>query len=172
MRRSPRLRSFDYTTAGAYFVTAVTHNRARVFGELSGTADTIIVNDAGEMIQRWWNQVPQKFPSVTLDAHVVMPDHLHAVVVLQCSSDRAHVPVSLPRVMQWFKTMTSADYFRRVKSDRWPRVEKRLWQRSYYDHVIRGEDDLIEIRTYIESNPGALFERYAGRTRWSAPTPT
>jgi REP element-mobilizing transposase RayT len=91
-----------------------------------------------------------------------MPDHFHAIVLLQCSSDRGCLPVSLPTVMQWFKTMTTAEYFRCVRSDNWPRVDGRLWQRSYYDHIIRSEDDLAKIRSYIVTSPRALLERFAG----------
>jgi REP element-mobilizing transposase RayT len=91
-----------------------------------------------------------------------MPDHFHAIVLLQCSADRECLPVSLPTVMQWFKTMTTAEYFRRVRSDNWPRLHGRLWQRSYYDHIIRSEADLANIRSYSVTNPGALLERSPG----------
>jgi REP element-mobilizing transposase RayT len=122
------------------------------------------------MIERWLNKLPTKFPSALLDEHVVMPDHFNAIVLLQCSSDLECLPVSLPTVMQWFKTMTTAEYFRRVRSDNWPRVHGRLWQRSYYDHIIRSEEDLANIRSYIVTNPGALLERFAGQR--SGPTGT
>ncbi len=110
-------------------------------------------------MQQWWNLIPQKFSSVTLDAAVVMPDHFHAIVLLNCSADPTHASISLPRVMHWFKTMTTAESFRRVRTDGWPCLQHRLWQRSYYDHIIRDESDLTDIRAYIESNPGALLER-------------
>ena len=123
------------------------------------------------MIDRWWIRLPQKFASVSLDAHTVMPEHLHGIVLLRCGSVDGSAPtVSLSRVVQWFKTLTTNEYFRRVRTESWPAVRAKLWQRSFYDHVIRSERELLEIRRYIESNPGALFERYAGRTHGSAPT--
>ena len=131
---------------------------------------TTQLSDAGEMIEGWWNKLPTKFPSALLDEHVVMPDHFHAIVLLQCSLDRECLPVSLPTVMQWFKRMTTAEYFRRVRSDDWPRVDRRLWQRSYYDHIIRSEEDLAKIRSYIVTNPGALLERFTGRRSGPAGT--
>jgi REP element-mobilizing transposase RayT len=79
VRRSLRLPSFDYATAGAYFVTAVTHRRACVFGELTETDGAVHLNITGEMVRRWWNLIPQKFSSVTLDSFIVMPDHFHAI---------------------------------------------------------------------------------------------
>jgi REP element-mobilizing transposase RayT len=66
--------------------------------------------------------------------------------------------------MHWFKTMTTAEYFKRVSNDGWPRLQRRLWQRSYYDHIIRDDSDLNDIRAYIERNPGALLERRLART--------
>ncbi len=72
--------------------------------------------------------------------------------------------------MQWFKTMTTNEYLRRVDSDGWPAIGRRLWQRGFYDHIVRNQRDLKEIRAYVEGNPGALWERVARRTRGSAPT--
>jgi REP-associated tyrosine transposase len=164
VRRSLRLPSFDYATAGGYFVTAVTHKRACVFGELTETDGAVHLNITGEMVRRWWNLIPQKFSSVTLDSFIVMPDHFHAIVLLNCSADPTDASVSLPRVMHWFKTMTTAEYFKRVSNDGWPRLQHRLWQRSYYDHIIRNDRDLNDIRAYIERNPGALLERRLART--------
>ena len=160
----------DYASPGAYFVTITTNNRESVLGSLNETSG-IDLSDAGRMIQEWWNKLPVKFPSASLDAHATMPDHLHGIVLLRCTSAEESGPaISLSRVIQWFKTMTTSEYFRRVQNDGWARVDGRLWQRGFYDHVIRSERDLEEIRGYIEGNPGALWERYGGRTHRSAPT--
>jgi REP-associated tyrosine transposase len=94
-----------------------------------------------------------------LDASIVMPDHFHAIALLQCLANGPASVVALPTMMQWFKTMTTAEYFRGVRNKGWQRVDRRVWQRSYYDRIIRSERELLEIRTYIESNPGALYER-------------
>ena len=80
-----------------------------------------------------------------------MPDHLHGIVLMKCD-----IGVKLSRVMQWFKTMTTAEYFRRVHSDGWARVDRRLWQRGFYDRVIVTQQDLERIRHYIRFNPNAL----------------
>jgi hypothetical protein len=100
-----------------------------------------------------------------------------ALCVCLTSTIRPLAPsVSLSRVMQWFKTMTTAEYFRGVKTAGWPRVDGRLWQRSFYERVVRSDREFKAIRKYIETNPGALFERVgmnvdsSGRTRRSAPT--
>ena len=170
MRRPLRLRDFDYSSAGAYFVTIDTNDRMQILGELGPTA-TIVLSDAGRMVDQWWRKLPEKFQSVTLDGYVVMPEHLHGIVLLSGGPMTANVDaISLSDAVQWFKTMTTNEYFRRVRTDGWTPVRAKLWQRGFYDHVIRGEEDLLEIREYIEFNPGALFERYAGRTHGSGPT--
>jgi putative transposase len=172
MRRSPRLHHFDYSSAGAYFVTINVNDRGTRFGDLNTSTGTVTLNDAGEMIDRWWTKLPDKFSIIELDAHVVMPDHLHGIVVLNCAAmDPDLSRTSLSHAVHWFKTMTTAEYFRGVRANLWPPVRRRLWQRSFYDRVIRNECELLEIRKYIESNPGALYERFGGRTRGSAPTP-
>jgi REP element-mobilizing transposase RayT len=170
MRRALRLPDFDYSSAGAYFVTITTNDRGQLLGEI-GPAASVALSDAGNMVDRWWRELPEKFESVSLDAHVVMPDHFHGIVSLSCGVDSERgCFVSLSRVVQWFKTMTTNEYFRRVRTDGWTPVRAKLWQRGFYDHVIRREEDLLKIREYIEFNPGVLFERYAGRTHGSAPT--
>jgi REP-associated tyrosine transposase len=170
MRRPLRLPDFDYSTAAAYFVTIDTNDRNAMLGEIGATA-TIVLSESGKMVERWWCKLPEKFVLVSLDAHVVIPDHFHGIVLLGCGVDSERgCSVSLSRVVQWFKTMTTNEYFRRVRTDGWKPVRAKLWQRGFYDHVIRSEKDLLEIREYIEFNPGALFERYAGRTHGSAPT--
>jgi putative transposase len=161
VRRSLRLKDYDYSKAGGYFTTITSQNRATLFGELDLTTGSTHLNDAGKMIQRWWADLPQKFRTVTLDASVVMPDHFHGIVLLDCGSCESK-PVSLSDVIHWFKTMTTAEYFRGVRDHGWPAVDRRVWQRGFYDHVIRSESDLEDIRRYIEGNPGALLERYAG----------
>ena len=151
MRRSLRLPHFNYASPGAYFVTITVNERAALLGSLVETTGGMELSDAGKMVEQWWLKLPREFQSVTLDAHAVMPDHFHGVVLLQCScAESANQPVSISKVIQWFKTMTTAEYSRGVQGQSWPRVNKRLWQRGFYDHVIRTERDLVDIRNYIE----------------------
>ena len=103
-------------------------------------------------------ETPKKFPSITVDASVAMPDHFHGIVLVNCVASQPGGSPSLSRVIQWFKTMSTDEYIQRVKTDRWPRFARRLWQRSFFDHIIRSEQALLKIREYIERNPGALYE--------------
>jgi putative transposase len=116
---------------------------------------------AGLVVDSWWGMIPRRFPGVELDAHVVMPNHFHGVIVLQTTEDgmeRAAGQVSLAYVMQWFKSATTADYRRGVETEGWAPFRGRLWQRGYRDHIVRDDRDMERIREYIEGNPGHWAE--------------
>jgi REP-associated tyrosine transposase len=153
-RRSIRLRGYDYSLPGAYFVTICVQDRACLFGEV---IDGVVrLSTAGLVVDSWWGMIPRRFPGVELDAYVVMPNHLHGIVALQTTEDgmeRTAAGVSLPDVMQWFKSETTTDYRQGVEADGWEPFRGRLWQRNYHDHIVRDDRDLERIRKYIEGNP-------------------
>jgi REP-associated tyrosine transposase len=151
-RRSLRLRDYDYASDGAYFITICTHLRSCLFGSVvDGEMD---LNAAGQSIHDAWDELAN-LPGVELDLMVVMPNHLHGIVVLPgTDGDRqGSSRVTLSSVVQRFKSETTVRYIRGVKQDGWPRFSKTLWQRNYYEHVIRDDDDLIRIQEYILTNP-------------------
>ena len=84
-RRSIRLPGYDYTRPGAYFITICTHGRAALFGAIDGAA--IALNDAGRMVEYWWAELGHKFPTIAIDAFVVMPDHIHGIIVIGAGDD-------------------------------------------------------------------------------------
>ncbi|NLH99622.1 MAG: hypothetical protein GX446_09050 [Chthonomonadales bacterium] len=185
-RRSIRLKGYDYAQAGAYFVTICTQDRACLFGEV--VEGEMRLNDAGQMIAKWWTELNRKYACVETDASVVMPNHFHGIIVIThpvgadlrvCPDPNvgahadalsgahadalsgahadalsgAHAGAPLPEIVQWFKTMTTNEYMRRVKNDGWPPFRGRLWQRNYYEHIIRDDGSLDRIRQYILDNP-------------------
>ena len=172
-RRSIRLPSYDYAQPGAYFLTICLEDRRCLFGRIA--LDEMALNDAGRMIGRWWLELPRKFRHVSLDAHVVMPNHFHGILVIadagglegedlgahagaplpggEASVLSAHAGAPLPRVVQWFKTMTTNEYIRGVKDSAWSRFDGTLWQRGYYERVVRDEAELEKFREYVFSNP-------------------
>jgi len=160
-RRSIRLTDYDYSQSGGYFVTVVTQGRACLFGEIVN--ETIKLNEAGHMVERWWFELKHKFPTVETDEFVVMPNHFHGIVVIAVGADLrvgphaarpgTHVGVPLPSVVQWFKTMTTNEYICGIKTLRWVPFHGRLWQRNYYEHIIRNEESLPRVRQYITDNP-------------------
>jgi putative transposase len=156
-RQSIRLRDYDYSQEGAYFVTIGTHGRECLFGEV--VDNTMILNEPGQIVQKWWQVLESKFSYIETDAYVIMPNHFHGIVVVVgadprvCPNLGAHIGAPLPKIIQWFKTMTTNEYIRYSKDNFEPSSGAKLWQRNYYEHVIRNEKALHAIRTYIESNP-------------------
>jgi REP element-mobilizing transposase RayT len=170
-RRSIRLQGYDYSRNGAYFVTVCVQHRECLLGEI--VDDEMRLNDAGRMVERWWVELGNKFPSVETDEFVVMPNHFHGIITivgadLRVCPDRTgahigaplrHGPLQrindapLPEIVQWFKTMTTNEYIRTVKQHGWVPLPGRLWQRNYYERVIRTEEELRRIRQYITDNP-------------------
>ena len=130
---------------------------------------SVQLNEAGRMVQMAWDHLPHRFPFASVEAFVVMPNHVHGIVVLAGADhkDRPYgkgdrpkgtLPGSLGRVVQAFKSVTTCEYIAGTKLKNWPYPGK-LWQRSYYDHIVRNEDDLNRIRQYIATNPARWLTR-------------
>jgi len=159
-RRSIRLKGYNYSDAGAYFVTLCVQNRACLFGDIKD--DIMRLNDAGQMIEKWYCQIECKFPDIQCSDFVCMPNHVHFIII-NVGADLCVCPdgkrvegykgTPLSKVVQWFKTMSTNRYIRGVKHHQWQRFPQRLWQRNYYEHIIRDEDDLNFIQQYIQNNP-------------------
>lgn len=156
-RRTIRLDGYDYSSEGCYFVTMCTGGRQCLLGEV--VRQEMRMNDVGRMVERWYRELEHKFPSVQGLDHVVMPNHFHCILHVGNPPAGADLSaaVSLSTVVQWFKTMTTNEYYRHVREGSWPAVSRRLWQRNYYEHIIRSQRSLDLISEYIQSNP----------TRWA-----
>src|SRR4030042_2828024 len=156
-RKSPRLMRYDYSQEGSYFITICVQERKCFFGKILDGA--MQLNEAGSMIGRWWVELERKFPSIKNDIFVVMPNHFHGIVFIQKANidaspnKGAHIGAPLQTMVQWFKTMTTNEYLCGIKERGWPPFNGNLWQRSFYDHVIRDEASLNRIREYIMTNP-------------------
>ena len=151
-RRSLRLRDYDYASEGAYFITVCVHLRSCLFGTV--VDGEMRLNAAGQTIHDVWDGLGA-VPGVEPDLMVVMPNHLHGIVVLAGTEGDRQVPprVTLSSVVQRFKSETTVRYIRGVRQNGWPKFSKMLWQRNYYEHVIRDDEDLIRIQEYILGNP-------------------
>ena len=171
-RRSLRLKGYDYTMAGAYFVTICTQDRACLFGDVA--AGAMVLNEAGQMVAALWDGIAARFSSVEIDQFVVMPNHLHGILVLP-DADTSGAPtrvaptiggpvgaplvvapvtgLRLGDVVGAFKSLATVGYIDGVKATGWPEFRGRLWQRSYYEHIIRDETALNRVRRYIDDNP-------------------
>jgi REP element-mobilizing transposase RayT len=147
-RRSIRLNGYDYQRPGAYFVTICVQGRARLFGNV--VEGEMRHNAAGQMVASEWEGLVERFSGIALDAYVVMPDHFHAIIML---ADVPTPDTQLGDVIGAFKSLTTNRYIRAVRDFGWPPFDRQLWQRNYYEHIIRDEADLERIRVYIQSNP-------------------
>jgi len=165
-----------------------------LFGEIAN--GEMRLNDAGKMIQAVWDEIPAYYPGIDIDAFIVMPNHIHGIVVIvgaapcgRPDSARPHngqahskngqaqgpapTGLSLPDVVHRFKTMTTKRYADRVKQNGWMSFPGKLWQRNYWEHIVRNEPELNRIREYIHNNPAqweldklhpsSLYGRPAGR---------
>jgi REP element-mobilizing transposase RayT len=169
-RHSTRLPGYDYAQPGAYFVTVCTQHRECLFGEI--VKGKIALNEAGKMVKTVWDELPRHYPGADVDGFVVMPNHIHGIIVLitvgagpcACPSDRhacqndgrprgAAPTMSLMDVVHRFKSLTTARYRHYVVEKNWQPFPGRLWQRNYYEHIVRDENELNYIRQYILDNP-------------------
>jgi REP element-mobilizing transposase RayT len=123
----------------------------------------MVANEIAAMVDAVWREVPSRFPGVALDAMIVMPDHLHGVVMLGADPEVDTGP-SLGDVIKYFKGQTSIRYFDQVRAGAWPPVRRRLWQQKYFDRIVRNQRELENIRWYIETNPVRWWSRHEAGT--------
>ena len=166
-RRSVRLKSFDYSQPAAYFVTVCARDRKSLFGQI--VLGKALLNVLGDIVNECWREIPVHFPGVELPIHVVMPNHLHGVLVFHTRARHA-VPLqidlgaaslasdveafgtprerSIPTVVRSFKAAVTK---RARQVLRRPNLE--VWQRGYYEHLIRDHEDFQNTWDYIRWNP-------------------
>ena len=180
-RRSIRLKGYDYSQNGLYFITICIHNHVCLLGNvLDGE---MILNDVGELIEKQWLGLTSRFQQIKIDEFVIMPNHFHAIVEFssECVTRRGNPlwlpsplslssPLPLPQptphsdshpissptlgdVIGTFKSLSTNAYIQQVKQNNWPRFDKYFWQRNYYEHIIRNEASHLKISQYIQDNP-------------------
>ena len=157
-RRSIRLPGYDYSQNGAYFITICIQDKESLFGEIAD--GEMKLNEFGNIVHDIWKSLPKRF-SVMLDAFQIMPNHIHMIIqtvgapLVVAHSSRAGIKPAptVGDIIGAYKSLTTHKYIMGVKNDGWKSFEKRLWQRNYYEHIIRDDGDLQRIREYIKSNP-------------------
>jgi hypothetical protein len=203
MEKQYRLKNWDYSNAGYYFITICTQDRQNLFRNFNensrvgtdpsffsrvGTDPCVCssnknicssikntqtlgeINTIGQMIEKWWLKIPQKFPSIILDEFIIMPNHVHGILIIKNNlinkfKEQTHGSVPtidnnifgsvdlLGQSIQWFKTMTTNEYIKNVKNNNWPRFSKRLWQTRFHDRIIKSEKGFFAAKIYIQNNP-------------------
>lgn len=144
-RKQNRLSSYDYSTNGAYFVTICTHDRQKVLSEIVEDG-SLVLRHIGKTAEEYIIRIPEKYPSVSVEKYVIMPDHVHMLLGIgQGTSDPSP---TLGNIIGWYKYQVTKEANRILGTE-----GKKLFQRSYYDHVIRNQADYNEAWEYIENNP-------------------
>jgi REP element-mobilizing transposase RayT len=148
-RKSIRLKAFDYSSAGYYFITICTKNKHHVFGRIQNSS--LVLNEFGRIAEENLRHISDHVLNVRPDKYVIMPNHIHMImIVLRNENEGSHPPTtisqrakqSVPKVVQQYKASVSRNF---------GRID--LWQSGYYDHVVRDELDYLRIWEYIDDNP-------------------
>jgi len=173
-RRTIRLQGWDYSQEGVYFITVCSQNREYLFGEISH--DSMQLNAPGTMVVEAWDSLPDRFPFMQLDARIIMPNHFHAIVVIPRGESCIHPSYTRPeqgehkvrpygerpqgtsegsigRIVQGFKSITTQKFIKGVRECGWQPFSGKLWQRNYYEHIVRDEEEWQGISDYIAANP-------------------
>ena len=171
-RRATRLRDHDYSAPCAYFVTMCTQNRLLLFGRVIG--DKMAANRLGSIVEDCWTRLPDHYDNVSLDAFILMPNHVHGVINIEdkptvvgagfkpaLAAALASKLSGVPEIVRAFKTFSA----RRINEMR-ASPGTPVWQRGYYDHVIRTESELDRVRTYIVDNPRKWSEDADNPANW------
>ncbi len=162
-RRSIRLKSYDYAQPGTYFVTVCTHRLGNLFGEV--VDGKMILNVMGRIVEEEWRKTPKIRPYVKLDEYVIMPNHLHGIVMIvddhpnvgatgpvapteNLGRPKGPQPGSLGAIIGQFKPAVT----KRINRMR-DTPGQSVWQRNYYEHIIRDERSLHRIQQYVDNNP-------------------
>ena len=147
-RKRLRLESYDYSQPGYYFITICTYVRQQILTSFVGAGLCVRLSPENIPLHWLW-ELQGKYKGIFLDAYAILPDHIHFILVIP----GGHTGPPLQEMMKWYKTQTTNAYIRAVRRGELPPFQKRVWQRGYYDHIIRSDADLAETRQYILNNP-------------------
>ena len=142
-RKSNRLQNFDYSTNGAYFITICTYNKECILSNIVGEGlcalPKINLNPIGEEIEKSINYINDYYDNIKIVKHIIMPNHIHLLIEIN-NQTGGHGDPPLQSIIGQLKSYTTNKY------------GKQLWQRSYYDHIIRNEEDYLNVWEYINNN--------------------
>ena len=145
-RKNNRLTEYDYSQPNAYFITICTQNRRNIFWESVGASiarpDSVPLSESGKIAEEAIQNITTHYPMFTVDNYVVMPNHIHLLLQITAdNSGRAMLAPTISKVVQQMKGYVTK------------RIGESIWQKSFHDHIIRGEQDYLKIWEYIDNNP-------------------
>ncbi len=148
-RKPTRLRSYDYSRSGYYFITICSHNRRELFSHIVGQGlapAAVHLSPYGKIAERELLNSEKRYNNIKIDKYVIMPNHIHAIVIIENNISETSAPPTLSDVVCSFKSITS----HLCKKEG---LTEKIFQTSFHDHIIRGEKDYEKIWTYIDGNP-------------------
>ena len=144
-RKPTRLKGYDYSTSGAYFLTICVKDRKQLLSKIVGDDAYIVpqnnLSEIGLICDKYINNINIKYENVTIDKYVIMPNHIHLLIFLNGTMRASSPTKNVETIIRSFKTMVTKE------------IGQSIWQRSYHDHIIRGEKDYQKIWEYIDTNP-------------------
>ena len=150
-RKQNRLTEYDYSTPNAYFITVCTHDRKNLFwtdvGAIIDRPENVPLTGLGLLVRKAVWDIPTHYPAVTVDHFVIMPNHIHLLLQINTDADgRSMIAPTISTVMRMMKGTFSKQ------------AGFSVWQKGFYDHVVRNENDYLQIWNYIAGNPGKWAE--------------
>ena len=144
-RKPTRLKEYDYSTPGAYFITICTKDKKELLSKIVGDDAHIVpknsLSEFGLICDKYINNINVKYENITIDKYVIMPNHIHLIIFLYGTMRASSPTKNIATIIRSFKTMVTKE------------IGNSIWQRSYHDHIIRGEKDYLKIWEYIDNNP-------------------
>ncbi|MEA5258226.1 transposase [Arcicella aquatica] len=156
LRHSIRYKNHDYSAGGSYFITICSINRENIFGDIIN--QEMNLSYLGSIIEKEWLSIPSRFPSVVLDAFQIMPNHLHAIIHINANKDEAFPKFPkhtlLGNIIGSFKSLVFQNFYKYLKDNNLIKQQSaKVWQKNYWEHIIRFENELSNCQRYIISNP-------------------
>jgi putative transposase len=170
-RRSIRLKGYDYSQAGLYFITICVQDRKCLFGEIEN--GEMVLNEFGMIAYQQWEKLPERFTNMESDVFQIMPNHMHGIIMLTdtVGATLAVAPDNNPvadetgagaspaptktvgDIVGAYKSLVANDCLETFKQNHPGKIMGKLWQRNYYEHIIRDEQSYQRISDYIINNP-------------------
>ncbi|MBQ3004446.1 MAG: transposase [Clostridia bacterium] len=148
-RKNPRLQGFDYNTPGVYFITICTDKRKNFLSTIVGDGSPIPKLTAfGEITDKQIRKIPEKYKNVTVDNSVIMPNHIHLLLSVNYNNGMGNPSPTISSVIAWLKYQITKNINNEKNT-----VGEKIFQRSFYDHIVRNQNDYDEIYNYISENP-------------------
>lgn len=147
-RKPNRLKNYDYSQNGVYFITVCVKNRNPILSYIPVGANCVRLSKIGKVVEEEINNISKIYANVTVENYVIMPNHIHLLVFIDRFSGRTQFAPTISRIIKQFKGVITK------------RLGKSIWQKGFYDHIIRDEYDFQIRWQYIEDNPYRWYEDY------------